>query len=239
MGSHLNKSFFIHEKDIEFKSIKLIDRYEKKLGKNITPPIPVMEMVEFLGYDYDFRSDGIYEDLDVLGGINIDEKKIEINEHITTQEGRMFFTFGHEIGHDQLHVPLLLAERAQMSLFSHSKYELNILCRKGADNNDPIEWQANKFASYLLMPTEFVKRVFMKIKSHPINVMDAYKKDIFPVPADEYAKYIAEEVIENGHFENVSKMAMTNRLIGMGLIQGVEYQKNENVEYVVEEELVN
>ena len=37
---------------------------------------------------------------------------------------------------------------------------------------------------------------------------------------------IASRVIESGGFDNVSLTAMTNRLIGMGLITGVSYQKS-------------
>lgn len=36
---------------------------------------------------------------------------------------------------------------------------------------------------------------------------------------------IASRVIESGDFNNVSLTAMTNRLIGMGLITGMSYQK--------------
>jgi Mn-dependent DtxR family transcriptional regulator len=37
---------------------------------------------------------------------------------------------------------------------------------------------------------------------------------------------IASRVIESGRFDNVSLTAMTNRLIGMGLITGANYQKS-------------
>ena len=36
----------------------------------------------------------------------------------------------------------------------------------------------------------------------------------------------AREIIDTGKFTNVSKLAMVNRLIGMGLIKGLRYQKN-------------
>ena len=36
-------------------------------------------------------------------------------------------------------------------------------------------------------------------------------------------------MIEAGNFTNVSKLAMVNRLIGMGLIKGLQYQKNTQI----------
>ena len=37
---------------------------------------------------------------------------------------------------------------------------------------------------------------------------------------------IAKRVIDSGSFNNVSLTAMTNRLIGLGLITGISYQKS-------------
>ena len=37
---------------------------------------------------------------------------------------------------------------------------------------------------------------------------------------------VASNVLESGNFNNVSKLAMVNRLIGIGLIKGLSFQKN-------------
>lgn len=233
MAGILNKHFFIHENDIEFECLKLIKAFEMEKGVKIEPPIPAMDIIEYLGYNFDFRSDGIYEDRSVLGGLKFKEKKVEINEYLTKENGRLHFTVAHEIGHEILHTPILIAQRAQTTLFNNSYDELDIICRIGAGRNqkDPIEWQADKFASYLLMPTEEIKQAFRKTNNTPINVIRAAKDGVFPLPVKYYTDSITEEVIANGHFTNVSKMAMTNRLIGMKLIQGVPFQKIEKVTY--------
>ncbi len=230
MAGILNCGYFIREKDIEFESIKLLIAYEKKLGKKVTPPIPVDSMIEYLGYDFNFLSDGIYADERILGGINYKNKLIEINECITSHEGRMNFTIAHEIGHERLHIPLMLAERAQISLFDTLSDDLDIVCRRNAGNDkkDPIEWQADKFASYLLMPTEQVKKAFLKTYDSPINVIENSKTDFITIPVEYNTRFIAEEIMENGGFSNVSIMAMANRLIGMELLQGVPFQNNNN-----------
>jgi len=64
--------------DIEKEATKLINNYGKEIGRSIKPPIPVFEMIEFLGYDVDFRKDGLYENHNYLGGLLIDEKIVEL-----------------------------------------------------------------------------------------------------------------------------------------------------------------
>ena len=65
--------------NIEKKALKLINDYSNEIGRPIKPPIPVFEIIEFLGYDVDFRKDGLYEDHNYLGGLLIDEKIVELN----------------------------------------------------------------------------------------------------------------------------------------------------------------
>ena len=72
--------------NIEEKALKLINDYSKEIGRPIKPPIPVFEIIEFLGYDVDFRKDGLYEDHNYLGGLLIDEKIVELNENLSNQE---------------------------------------------------------------------------------------------------------------------------------------------------------
>jgi Zn-dependent peptidase ImmA (M78 family) len=217
----MNDPSHIPNKTIEQEAVQLVQAFEKESGTRIKPPIPVFEMIEFLGYDLDFRSDGFYEDPNNLGGLHIDEKLVVINENLTEQEGRMHFTAAHEIGHIKLHVPILMKQRARKS----------ILCRKdeGFEGNkkDPKEWQADTFAAYLLMPTDRVNDAFNKVSQHPITLKKKRFLNIFMKtrPARQRSLWIAENVINKGGFENVSKLAMVNRLIGLGLVRGLGYQK--------------
>ena len=102
--------------NIEEKALKLINDYSNEIGRPIKPPIPVFEIIEFLGYDVDFRKDGLYEDHNYLGGLLIDEKIVELNENLSNQEGRMHFTVAHEIGHIVLH--------AENSLIKNRRHNL-------------------------------------------------------------------------------------------------------------------
>ena len=217
----MNNPSHIPNKTIEQEAVQLVQAFETESGTRTKPPIPVFEMIEFLGYDLDFRSDGFYEDPNNLGGLHIDEKLVVINENLTEQEGRMHFTAAHEIGHINLHVPILMEQRARE----------NILCRKdeGFEGNkkDPKEWQADTFAAYLLMPTDRVNDAFNKVSQHPITLKKKRFLNFFMKTrsARQRSLWIAENVINEGGFENVSKLAMANRLIGLGLVRGLGYQK--------------
>ena len=160
----MNDPSHIPNKTIEEEAAQLVQAFEKELGTRINPPIPVFEIIEFLGYNLDFRSDGFYEDPNNLGGLHIDEKLVVINENLAEQEGRMHFTAAHEIGHIKLHVPILMEQRARE----------NILCRKDegfeGTKKDPLEWQADTFAAYLLMPRDMVNDAFKKVSYHPITL---------------------------------------------------------------------
>ncbi len=85
---------------------KLLNDFIDEKNEKLSAPIPVFDIIEYLGYDVDFRKDGVYKDKDVLGGTLIDKKIVEINENLSEHDGRMHFTAAHEVGHIILHVPL-------------------------------------------------------------------------------------------------------------------------------------
>jgi len=223
---------YLKNSTIEKESIKLLESYSKDTGKFLAKPVDPIDIIEYLGYDVDFRKDGIYEDKNILGGLRISEKKVEINENLSDHEGRMNFTAAHETGHIVLHAPLYIDQMTTGQLEISSNDSGNdILCRKDAgfegDKKEPEEWQADKFAAYLLMPTSLVKKAFFKNYKRPVNVR---RKSIlqlfFPKPAFVKGYRIAEQVMRDGKFDNVSRMAMLNRLIGMRLVKGLSYQKS-------------
>ena len=144
----------------------------------------------------------------------------------------MHFTAAHETGHIVLHAPFYIEQMAAGQLeIANNDSKMNILCRQEAgfegNKKEPEEWQADKFAAYLLMPTALVKKAFFKNYKRPVNVR---RKSIlqlfFPKPAFVKGYRIAEQVMRDGKFDNVSKMAMLNRLIGMRLVRGLSYQKS-------------
>ena len=216
---------YLKNSTIEKESKKLLGDFNNKTGHKLSAPIPVFDIIEYLGYDVDFRKDGIYEDKNRLGGTLIDQKTIEINENLSDHEGRMNFTAAHEVGHIILHVPFY-NEKHGKDVSEHK-----IISRKDGGfegtKKEPEEWQADKFAAFLLMPSVLVKKAFHKNYNKPVNVRrKSILQIFFPKPAFVKGYRIAEEVIRSGKFDNVSKMAMLNRLIGMRLVKGLSYQKS-------------
>ena len=216
---------YLKNSTIEKESKKLLGDFSNKTGHKLSAPIPVFDIIEYLGYDVDFRKDGIYEDKNLLGGTIIDQKTIEINENLSDHEGRMNFTAAHEVGHIILHVPFYNEKHGK----DVSKHK--IISRKDGGfegtKKEPEEWQADKFAAFLLMPSELIKKAFFNNYKRPINIRKRRFLEIFfPKPAFVKGYAIAKEIIRAGKFDNVSKMAMLNRLIGMRLVKGLSYQKS-------------
>ena len=216
---------YLKNSTIEKESKKLLGDFSNKTGHKLSAPIPVFDIIEYLGYDVDFRKDGIYEDKNLLGGTLIDQKTIQINENLSDHEGRMNFTAAHEVGHIILHVPFY-NEKHGKDVSEHK-----IISRKDGGfegtKKEPEEWQADKFAAFLLMPSVLVKKAFHKNYNKPVNVRrKSILQIFFPKPAFVKGYAIAKEIIRAGKFDNVSKMAMLNRLIGMRLVKGLSYQKS-------------
>ena len=200
---------------IESETLRVIDKYNTENGLSIQIPIPVLEIIESIGFNYDFRMDGVYKDKDLLGGLHLDSKTIVINEQIAEQDGRMHFTAAHELGHLILHA------------------NENKKCKE-IDNNPKddknIEMEADLFASFLLMPTSSVKEAFFKVRKSPLKMTDHRFFGLIKKKRSrkERAMFIANKIKKIGGFENVSKLAFLNRLIGMNLIKGISYQSYRN-----------
>jgi Zn-dependent peptidase ImmA (M78 family) len=214
---------YLKTSEIEKESIKLLNSFARKTFKKLSAPIPVFDIIEFLGYDIDFRKDGIYQDTDILGGTLIEKKTVQINENISDHEGRMHFTAAHEIGHIILHAPLF-------QRVNNVDSDQMIISRKDGGfeggKKQLEEWQADKFAAFLLMPSKIVKKTFYNFFNNPINVRKKRLIEfIFPKPTFVKGYEIADTILKEGKFNNVSKMAMLNRLIGMRLVKGLSYQK--------------
>jgi len=215
---------YLNNSNIEKESKALLNDYCKSTNMTLKAPVPVFDIIEYLGYDINFTKEGIYQNKNILGGLRIADKMVDINENISDHEGRVHFTAAHETGHIVLHAPLYIEQQKTGQL------EID-MCRSDAgfdgDKKEPEEFQADKFAAYLLMPTALVKKAFYKFYKKPINVRrKSLMQFLFPKPAFVKGYRIAEKVIENGKFDNVSKMAMLNRLIGMRLVKGLSYQKS-------------
>ena len=195
---------------IESKSLDLLSSYSLEKGRELGNDIDSIDILEYLGYDIDYVK-GKYPskgESAVYGALNTDRKFVEINQDVPFNNGMENFTIAHEIGH------IILHSTKTCSLTDN-------------DQRSSIEKEADKFAAYLLMPTEKIKKVFNRVHGRPLYLK---KKQPFYLikkgARRKSALAFADKIIKEGGFTNVSKLAMVNRLIGMGLIKGLKYQKN-------------
>ena len=59
---------YLKNSTIEKESVKLLNSFSKDNSQTLSAPVPVFDIIEHLGYDVNFRKDGIYKDKNILGG---------------------------------------------------------------------------------------------------------------------------------------------------------------------------
>jgi hypothetical protein len=161
---------YLYEEQIERDAAVLLAEYAQARGVVIKPPIPVDDIVEKhlkLGIEFDdmhqllrVPRSGAGFDPDILGAMFFDERRIVIDESLDpeenpSKEGRYRFTVAHEGGgHWRLHRHLFAKDPAQTSFFE-GPAQPSIVCRS-SQAKEPVEWQADYYASCLLMPRKLV-----------------------------------------------------------------------------------
>jgi hypothetical protein len=211
------KAPWMEKAAIAFTAANVIADFEVATRRRVEPPIPVDDIIEFgLGLELGF------EDLrrklnleDVLGATYVRPRKIcaDISLDRPELEGRLCFTLAHEAGHWVMHREFIEhACRAKGFIF----------CRQ-QDAKKPIEWQADHFASCLLMPEAFVREAFTRVCGpRPLilrNVESAYSGPICFDPCVANWPAIAHFIRRAGNFLNVSKQAMIIRLQELGWVR--------------------
>ena len=145
-------------------------KYAHARGVEIRAPIPIEDIVEKhlkLRVEFDdlhqllgVPRSGIGLDPDIFGAIWLEAGKIVIDESLDPEEqpgreGRYRFTLAHEGGgHWRLHRPLVRPTRDQGSLLIDAARP-TVVCRS-SQAKERVEWQADFYASCLLMPRKLV-----------------------------------------------------------------------------------
>lgn len=215
---------FLPLEHIETAAYGMLDGYGRKFNPVTAPPIPVDEILEcFLNLSLQFGDLPRELELpDVLGAIRFREREVLIDQTLDPtanpqKEGRYRFTVAHEMGHWELHRHAFLQNANQPLLFDAGPGPTHA-CR--ATSTEPIEWQANTFAGFLLMPKEMVRQAWndQQRSLEPYDARDELK-DLSSRwgladdnrPTVNVAKTMAQRF-------KVSGQAMQIRLIGLGLI---------------------
>jgi len=206
------------KQSIAGKANALIEAFERKAGYTVKPPIPVEEIIErALGLEIHYVDlEKIIGSRDVLGATYSKSKRILINEKLFEHrsEGRLVFTCAHEAGHWVLH-------RHYADESGKEGAENDAIVGEAANTRDPIEWQADYFASCLLMPEKLMAEAFRRICGSTAVIIRAERRGCKDPGREAFAEqwpYIAAAMCEAGGFSNVSRQAMIIRLQDLGLI---------------------
>jgi predicted SprT family Zn-dependent metalloprotease len=208
---------YLKDSEIEARACAMLDLYGEKVAPIVTPPVPVEGIADFLlELNLSWLPIRDRDDEPVLAYIDAPNQAIMLNErrratHFDLYEGVFEYTLGHEVGHYDLHVikggvaqrELDIASLAEEALREEVAVEgqswqptSHYLCRTRAQSKKPPrEYQADLYASYLLMPEHLLIPAVEGINI--LNWTNLY----------ELRKQFA-----------VSISALTNRLNGLGLL---------------------
>jgi Zn-dependent peptidase ImmA (M78 family) len=158
---------YLAEDEIEMEAALLLAEYAETIGGPIKLPVPVTEIttyhlalrLDFADLHKELRIPMLRDQPDILGAIWVDTETVLIDNSLDPRKnpsivGRYRFSVAHEIGHWRLHRSYVAKSADQPSLFDGST-EPTVISRSSRAK-DPIEWQADFFASCLLMPRDHV-----------------------------------------------------------------------------------
>ena len=170
---------YLSEATIERDSTALLTEYARARGVVIAPPIPIEDILEkhlklSIEFDDTHRLFGIPRDpecdADILGMIFFNEGRIVIDESLDPEErlgveGRYRFTLAHEGGgHWRLHRWIFAKNPSQSTLFVGPEVP-SFVCRS-SEAKRREEWQADFYASCLLMPKNLVVEAWRERFGH-------------------------------------------------------------------------
>jgi len=227
------KVLYLKRSDIEAEAQKLLVEYGRRFEAVVEPPVPVEEIVDcHLGARLQFNdlNDG-KKTKTVLGALNTETNEVIIDESLDPfehpeKEGRCRFTLAHETGHYVLHRPQIIVELEQPSLFGDAPSVKLIVCRT-LSHKDPMEWQADQFAGYLLLPRDMVLKSWQERRGdvQPYiaagelsNLSARWRLAENETPTVAIARDMARQF-------KVSGQAMQIRLVELGLIRLKEDQR--------------
>lgn len=219
--------------DIERKSDQLLSYYKKDF-LDYVQPTPLKKIANFLndkhGIEFDFKSYlGFSEDgLRILGAFNPFKKMILVDASLEQYEEKFNFTLAHELGHLALHRNLSINyEIEDESELTETISEIGFENRNLKSEIEWVEWQANAYASSLLMPSLIFQSALIQTqKNMGIGRWGKLFVDNQPINQADFIEVISRL----GNYFKVSKTAVEYRLRKLNLIddhrRGLRFLRN-------------
>jgi Zn-dependent peptidase ImmA (M78 family) len=219
---------YLTEDEIEKDAKLLLAEYEDTIGEPIKLPVPVDEITTYhlalrLGFDdlhKTLNRPMLRSQPDILGAIFVEKELVLIDQHLNPKHnpsmlGRYRFSVAHEIGHWRLHRSYFASDANQTLPFETST-EPTVICR-ASEEHEPIEWQANFFASCLLMPRRHVHDEWKEClgRTRPLLLSDLHPNGKVMMRAQKLFEEVAEQISRRF---GVSAPAMRIRLEKLGLL---------------------
>lgn len=225
---------------LEDRARKLLGEYAETIGGEVPSPVPVTDIAENeLGLKVEFQDLHAYlgrpkrgNFVDILGVIEFSRDWILIDNTLHPDVfphrlGRFRFSVAHEIGHWRMHKTKVLESQKLTN-------QAAIICRDPGSGNLPKEeWQAENFASFLLLPRERVLDAWGGKPPVTFDVQRAGSRELrslwSSLTADpqvtrslfarECEKHFEQFAAPLAYTFDVSNMAMAVRLERMGLLR--------------------
>lgn len=160
---------YLSDDRIEREAAHLLSAFGRDRRWVAEPPVPIDDLLE-LHLKIELQIRDLQAELgvpDVHGAIWVGERRIAVDRHLDPDlypalRGRYHFTLAHEVGHWHLHRRFFAAGRSGGPDFVGR-----------TPFRSRIEYQADRFAAFLLMPRRLVRRAWERVHGlEPIAFTD-------------------------------------------------------------------
>jgi hypothetical protein len=150
----INQYKFISKDEIEFRAMDVLTRVNRKRKRPLKWPIDAGQVAEALGLDMDCGDIPPDEKGAIAAMILPTERKIIMNEKsLELPKGFEESSIAHEIGHWELHIDRNAVYCAEEDQKRGVEIVVEPFLCRSISSQKGIEWQAQYFASCLLMPS--------------------------------------------------------------------------------------
>ncbi len=199
------------KEDIENHAMQILESINPKIISEAYP-LSVKQLENFLREREEVKLVDFVDNDSLLGWCDIKASTIGINK-LVVGSGRHLFILAHEYGHFHLHQKLQIGQNSY-DQFSDSEYNFR---KNSHDLKNPknwIEWQANYFASSLLLPKpQFLARLWKTQDSLQLRRGKYYLDDQFHNRQD-----FMELTKKMAYFFNVTKTSIIYKMYDMELL---------------------